>query len=71
MIEELIKIFSDNTPETHESYLKNLSSYKGIIDRTPNKFLDYHLKNAVNQEQYELAQHIKETAEKRGFILNG
>jgi protein-arginine kinase activator protein McsA len=49
----------DNIPEdTHEEYLEKLPEYKDIIDRSPYKFLKSHLKTAVKNEQYELAQYI-------------
>lgn len=60
----------DNIPEdTHEEYLGKLDRYKDIIDRTPNKFLNFHLKDSIQKEHYELAAYIKEVAENRGFKL--
>ena len=56
-------------PDTPSQYMENLNKYKEIIDRTPNKFLKQHLDNSIKDEQYELAQHIKDTADKRGFDL--
>ena len=48
-----------------------LNKYKELIDKTPNKFLKFHLKDQIQKEHYELAQYIKETALKRGFDLYG
>ena len=72
MIEEIIHNLIDNIPEdTHEEYLMKLNKYKEIIDKTPNKFLKFHLKDQIKKEHYELARYIKETALKRGFDLYG
>lgn len=57
-------------PDTHEEYLGKLEEYKKIMDESPNKFLDSHLETALKNEQYELAQYIKDVAEKRKFKLN-
>ena len=72
MIEEIIHNLIDNIPEdTHEEYLMKLNKYKELIDKTPNKFLKFHLNDQIKKEHYELAQYIKETALKRGFDLYG
>lgn len=65
----LFDFLEDIPPETHEKYLQNLPKYKEIIDRTPNKFLDFHLDDSIKKERYELAEYIKQTAIKRNFIL--
>jgi hypothetical protein len=59
----------NSPPESHEQYLKNLPRYKEFIDKTPNKFLNFHLNDAIKNERYELAAYIKKTAEKRNFKL--
>lgn len=60
----------DNTePESHQSYLSNLEQYKSYVDESPNKFLKFHLEDALSKEQYELAEYIKQTAKKRNFEL--
>ena len=74
-LHQLAKILYDALEELgnrkipHSEYLENLPAYKEIIDNTPNKFLKFHLENAIKDEQFELAQYIKETAEKRKFNL--
>ncbi len=70
MIGEIIQNWLDNIPEdTHEEYLSKLDKYKEIIDKTPNKFLSFHLTDCVEKEHYELAEYIKQTALKRNFEL--
>lgn len=54
---------------THEEYIKNPPEYKEIIDKSPDKFLDFHMRTAIKNEEYELAQYIKDVAESRGFKL--
>jgi hypothetical protein len=58
--EVIISAIKSTPKETHEEYMKNLPTYMNIIDRTPDKFLQYHLDNAVRDERYELAQYIKD-----------
>lgn len=53
----------------HDQYLKNIPAYKKIIDDSPNKFLSFHLKNSIKDEQYEIAEYIKQTAIERNFEL--
>lgn len=49
-----------NIPEdTHDEYLSKLTKYKKLIDRTPDKFLNFHLTDCIKKERYELAQYIK------------
>lgn len=57
------------TPDTIEEYLLKLPQYKIIIDKTPNKFLAFHLSNAIKNEQFELAEYISQTAKTRNFII--
>ena len=72
MIEQIIHNLIENIPEdTHEEYLSKLDKYKEIIDKTPNKFLKFHLDDCIKKERYELSQYIKETALTREFDLNG
>lgn len=72
MIEQIIHNWLENIPEdTHEEYLSKLDKYKEIIDKTPNKFLKFHLDDCIKKEHYELAQYIKDKALTRGFNLNG
>lgn len=63
------EVFNNDEQESHESYLNNLDKYKEHIDQSPNKFLKYHLENALFNEQYELAEYIKQTAKNRNFKL--
>jgi len=70
MTEEEIIFWIENAPEdTHEQYLRKLDKYKEIIDTIPNNLLRFHLDDQVKKEHYEVAQYIKETAEKRNFSL--
>lgn len=66
----IFKALNNLPQESHEEYLNNLDEYKKIIDRTPNKFLEYHLKTCLKKEQYELAEYIKITAQNRGFLIS-
>ena len=51
----------ENIPkDTHEQYLTKLDKYKDIIDRTPRKFMNFHLDDCIKKEHYELAQYIYE-----------
>lgn len=69
MINEIINLLENIPLDTREQYLDKLAKYKEIIDKTPNKFLDFHLNDSVKKEHYELAQHIKDTANFRGFVI--
>ena len=70
MIEQIFN-WIDNIPEdTHEEYLSKLDKYKVIIDKTPNKFLKFHLDDCIKKEHYELAQYTKDKALTKGFDLN-
>ena len=70
IIEQMAKILRGDLPEdTHDQYLSQLDRYKEIIDRTPNKFLRFHLDDCIKKERYELAQYIKDKAQSRGFDL--
>lgn len=70
MINKIIKWIEEAPEDTHEEYLSKLDKYKIIIDKTPNKFLKFHLDTCIKKEQYELAQYITEKAINRGFDLN-
>jgi hypothetical protein len=71
-IERIIYNWLENIPEdTHEEYLSKISDYKEIIDKTPNKFLKFHLDDCIKKERYELAQYIKDKAISREFNLSG
>jgi hypothetical protein len=70
-VNAIFNAMKEAPPESKEDYLKNLPDYKECIDKSPNKFLDFHLKNAIKDEQYELAQHIVDVAKERGFNLKG
>jgi hypothetical protein len=55
----------DNIPrDTHDEYLSKLDKYKEIIDKTPHRFLDFHLNDSIVNERYELAQYIKDKMNK-------
>lgn len=69
MIDQIIKWIEDAPEDTHEQYLSNLDKYKVIIDKTPNKFLKFHLDDCIKKEHFELAQYIKDKAESIGFDL--
>lgn len=64
-----INILENLHTDTHEQYLSNIDAYKDIIDRSPNKFLKFHLDDCIKKEHYELAEYIKQTAIKRNFEL--
>ena len=68
-IDSIIDILSNCIEDTHEKYLNKLPKYKAIIDKSPNKFLGFHLKYCVEKEQFELAQYIKEVAKERMFTI--
>jgi len=68
--EQDIMNWLNSIPEdTHEQYLQNLPRYKEIINNTPNHFLQFHLDDVIKKEQYELAEHIKNVANTRGYLL--
>ena len=70
-LKKIIYNWLENIPnDTHEEYLNKLDKYKEIIDRTPNKFLKFHLDYCIKKEHYELAQYIKDKALDRGFNIN-
>lgn len=46
-----------------------LERYKAIIDKTPDKFLQYQFDWSIKSEHYELSEYIKQTAEQRNFKL--
>lgn len=46
-----------------------LDEYKKLVDRTPDKWLQYHFDWSVKEEHYELAAYIKSVAEKRGVVI--
>lgn len=71
MIDQVFEWIENIPKETHEEYLNNLDKYKVIIDKTPNKFLKFHLNDCLKKERYELAQYIKDKAMTRGFDING
>lgn len=48
---------------------EKLERYKVIIDKTPDKFLQYHFDWSIKSEHYELSEYIKQTAEKRNLKL--
>ena len=71
---EFLKAISEalsnvNTEITLSDYKANLNSLKAVIDKTPDHYLKYHFANALNDEWYELAEHIKEVAKNRGVEL--
>ena len=72
-LHHIIQNFADNIEEiedeTHEEYIKKLPQYQELVDKSPDKYLKYHLKNSIEKERYELAQYIKSVAQKRGFNL--
>jgi len=37
-----------------------LEEYKTIADKSPRKFLDQHLADAIKRDQFELAAHIRD-----------
>ena len=69
LTDNFIKTFWKPNNDTLQEYLKKIDSYKKLVDKTPNRFLQYHLDDQVKKEHYEIAQYIKETADKRGFTL--
>ncbi|MCB0474939.1 MAG: hypothetical protein KDC69_04645 [Flavobacteriaceae bacterium] len=66
IFEKLIESFEEHQ-ETHEQYLEKLDEYKILVDKSPDRFLKFHLDNAVRDEHYELASYIKEEMENRGL----
>lgn len=46
-----------------------LDKLKGIIDRTPGKWLQYQLDTALYGENFELAAYIRDVARKKGIKL--
>ena len=63
-VEELFD--SMNNEISNEEYLANLPTYKAIADRSLDGYLKQHLEDSIKKEWYELAQYIKEIADKRG-----
>ena len=60
----------DNFPQPSiEEYLNNLPKYKEIVDKTPDKWLQFHLDNAIKDEWFELAAYIRDTATRRGITV--
>lgn len=70
MFSEFLNIINNISEQNLDEYLSNIDKYKNIIDRTPNKFLKFHLDDSIKKEWFELAHYIKETANKRNFKIN-
>lgn len=68
-VNNLFKALENIPDDTHEEYLEKLEKYKDVIDRTPNRFLKFHLDDQVKKEHYELAEYIKQTAARRQYKL--
>jgi protein-arginine kinase activator protein McsA len=65
--DELCNMMDQTLPyRTHEQKLK---TYKEIVDKTPDKWLRYHLDWAVENEEYELAAYIRDIAIQRNVNI--
>lgn len=66
--DSFIKMLVPNPPVYSKEV--RLAKYKSIIDRTPDKFLKYHLDWSIKVEEFELAAYIRDTATQRGVALS-
>lgn len=62
-------IFDHNFEFTHEKYLESLPKMKELMDKTPDKWLQFHLDNSIKDEHYELAAYIRDIAKQRGVPI--
>lgn len=45
---------------------EQVKTIKSLVERTPDKWLKYHLDNCIRDEWYEIAAFIVDVAQKRG-----
>lgn len=48
---------------------ERLNKYKQLVDKTPDKWLQYHFDWSIQEEHYELAAYIKSVAKVRGVVI--
>lgn len=63
-----------NSPTREDDIIRIDNNILGLtfekqMNKAPNEHLQTHLDTALMHENYELAQHIKDLADKRGFEL--
>lgn len=54
---------------TEMPYEEFVERAKAIIDKTPDKFLQYHLDDCIKKEYFEVAAYIRDIADLRGVNL--
>ncbi len=66
--DEFVNMLFPNPPKLSKE--ERLAKFKSIIDKTPDKWLKYHLDWSINEEEFELAAYIRDLATKRGVHLS-
>lgn len=66
--EEFVSMICPNQPKMTKE--EKLAKYKNIIDKTPDKWLKYHLDWSVKEEEFELAAYIRYIAKYRNVDVS-
>lgn len=66
--DEFVNMLFPNPPKLSEE--ERVEKYKGFVDKTPDKWLKYHLDWSIKEEEFELAAYIRDVAKNRGVDIS-